>query len=269
MKDFIGNASGSVESGTSTGERAPGKTTLSGALRGLAPASSGPAAAPTVSPLFDFTFSDAPGRGLGGDGEKQILRGGEGDGDGSTAIGGGDGGTPMSGAPKQPVAPVTIGVTTNAGPTFGPEGASMWHVAFTTSGRTGWIVQEITNTINATDNGTAMTMAGIGLAPHYYEAWSVSATGAVTPMVSGDNDHWDGPGLGPRTKGTWTTLGDLYWIAGSATPGGMAARTVPNAGMLVSSFTAPPGLGSVLRHRSMTATWDATATPPTHTGTTS
>jgi hypothetical protein len=144
----------------------------------------------------------------------------------------------------------------------------MWHVAFATTGRTGWIVQKIHNTVTGTDaHGTAMTPASIGLAPDYYEAWSVDGAGAVTPSVGGDNDHWDQGSMGDRTKGSWSTTGDLHWVAGAARPAGMAARAVPNAGMLVSSFAAPPGLGSVLLHRSARATWDATVTPPVDHGT--
>jgi hypothetical protein len=95
----------------------------------------------------------------------------------------------------------------------------------------------------------------------------VSATGAVTPNVGGDNDHWDQGAMGARTKGTWSTTGALHWIPCAATPGGMAADAVSNAGMLVSSIGAPPGLGTALLHRSARATWDATVTPPVDTGT--
>ena len=162
---------------------------------------------------------------------------------------------------------ISISSTTNAGPTFGPQGAAMWHVAFATTGRTGWIVQKIDNKVDGTDaSGAAITPASIGLSPHYYEAWSVDASGAVTPSVGGDNDHWDQGSMGASSKGHWSTRGALYWVPGAATPAGMAPRTVPSAGMLVSSFTAPPGLGVARLHRYAHANWDATVTPPVDTG---
>jgi hypothetical protein len=162
---------------------------------------------------------------------------------------------------------ISIASTTNAGPTFGPQGAAMWHVAFTPTGRTGWIVQKIHNTVNGTDSaGAAMTPASIGLAPDYHEAWSVDAAGTVTPSVGGDNDHWDQGGMGAGSKGHWSTTGALYWVPGAATPAGMAAGAVPNAGMLVSSVAAPPNLGVARLHRYAHASWDATVAPAVDTG---
>src|SRR5262249_16328746 len=77
---------------------------------------------------------------------------------------------------------IPISQTTTGGPTFGPQGASMYHVGFATSGRTGWIVQKVDNELHGTDStGAALTPASIGLTPHYYEAWQVDAAGAVTP----------------------------------------------------------------------------------------
>jgi hypothetical protein len=260
----------------------PGKTTLMDSVRGVeAPVATaldaGPAAAGgrvassrpergLTAGSLELLFGGAR-RGLkGGElAEREVVRGGpDGGADGSAAA------APASPSPAAGPAAVAITSTTTAGPTFGPQGAAMWHVAFSTTGRTGWIVQKIDNTVTGTDAaGAAMTPASIGLAPHYYEAWSVDAAGSVTPSVGGDNDHWDQGGMGARTKGTWSTTGQLHWIAGATRPSGMAARTVPNAGMLVSSYAAPSGLGSVLLHRSARAKWDATVTPAVDTGTAS
>jgi hypothetical protein len=282
MRDFVNSRSSSSDVGASRkDDPSPGKATLVDGLRGIEASASAPASSPVPEATrgmaggsrLDAIFGDVL-RGLKGGppGEREAVRGG-GDSAGPAA----GPAAPDAGAatPAAPAAPapaptpaVTITSTTNAGPTFGPNGAAMWHVAFTTTGRTGWIVQKIDNTVTGTDAaGSPMTPASIGLAPHYYEAWSVDAAGAVTPSVGGDNDHWDQGSMGDRTKGSWSTTGDLYWVAGAARPGGMAARAVPNAGMLVSSYTAPPGLGSALLHRYARATWDATVTPPVDTGT--
>jgi len=290
MRD-LDNARSSANSEVSEArvtEPSPGKSTLISGLRGLdapvatsrdpmvadAPASPAPAtrglSATSIDLLFGSTRRGLPGGPLG---ERQAVRGGDGDATPATPASPAptDGGTPAPAGPTTPApAPtpaVTITSTTTAGPTFGPQGAAMWHVAFSTTGRTGWIVQKIDNTVTGTDaSGGAMTPATIGLAPHYYEAWSVSSTGAVTPAVSGDNDYWDQGGMGARTKGTWSTTGALHWIAGATRPGGMAAGAVPNAGILVSSYSAPPGLGPVLLNRQARGTWDATVTPPVDTG---
>jgi hypothetical protein len=157
---------------------------------------------------------------------------------------------------------ISISSRTLTGPTFGPQGATEWHVAFGTTGRSGWIVQEIHNTLNGTDAaGAAMTPTSVGLDPHYFEAWSVDAAGAITPSVAGTNDQWDQGGLGASTKGHWSTRGSLFWKPGAATPGGMAAGAVPTAGILVSSFAAPPGLSMARLQRFAHANWDATVTP--------
>lgn len=295
MRDFANDKSSSRAASTpSRDDAVPGKTTLVSGLRGLEagpapvePSRPGPAlnaATPAAArgltgpSRLDLVFGDAR-RGLK-DGElkeREAVRGGDA-GVAPTGPSGADAGGPTPAAPAPasptPAAPtpatpaVTIASTTNAGPTFGPKGAAMWHVAFSTTGRTGWIVQKIDNTVTGTDAaGAAITPASIGLAPHYYEAWSVDAGGAVTPIVGGDNDHWDQGSMGDRTKGNWSTTGDLYWVSGAARPGGMAPRAVPNAGMLVSSYSAPPGLGPALLHRYARGTWDATVTPPVDTGT--
>lgn len=162
---------------------------------------------------------------------------------------------------------ISISQTTTGGPTFGPQGASMYHVGFNTTGRTGWIVQKVDNSLNGTDStGAALTPASIGLTPHYYEAWQVDAAGAVTPSVGGTNDMWDQGPIGAGSKGHWSTTASLYWVPGAATPGGMAAGAVPSAGILVSSTAAPPGLGVARLHRYAHATWDATVTPNVDTG---
>jgi hypothetical protein len=256
---------------------AVGKATLTEGLRGLGADAAAPA---QVTPKWtDISVGATPGdtgpapsapagRGLKGGppGEREAVRGvGDAVSDAMDVVGTAVGN--VVGGVAGLLTGISISSTTNAGPTFGPQGAAMWHVAFSTTGRTGWIVQEIHNTVNGTDGtGAAMTPASIGLAPDYYEAWSVDAAGTVTPSVGGDNDHWDQGGMGAGSKGHWSTTGKLYWVPGAATPAGMAARAVPNAGMLVSSFAAPPGLGVARLHRYAHANWDATVAPAVDTG---
>lgn len=288
MSDFSHGRS-SKNMGKAAGESsrdgvAPGKTTLTSGLRGLGVPAPG-AAQPRVEPVwssvttgvtsgatgpdpFDSISGTDAGRGLKGGPlkEKEAVRGiGDALSDAGDVIGAGVGN--VIGAVAGLATGISISSTTNAGPTFGPQGAAMWHVAFATTGRTGWIVQKIDNTVNGTDaTGAAITPATLGLAPHYYEAWSVDAAGAVTPNVGGDNDHWDQGGMGAGTKGHWSTTGALYWVPGAPTPAGMAAGAVPNAGMLVSSFAAPPALGVARLHRYAHANWDATVAPAVDTG---
>jgi|GEM_PF-2696539 len=283
---LLDRSAGSDSQATASDAVAPGKVTRSGGLRGMGMAPASPASGEAkVNPIwsgvtagttacatgpdpFDFTFADESARGLkaGKPGEKEAVRGiGDTISDAMDVVGAGVGN--LVGGIAGAVTGISISSTTNLGPTFGPQGAALWHVAFGTTGRTGWIVQKIDNTVNGTDAaGAAMTPASIGLAPAYYEAWSVDAAGAVTPNVAGDNDHWDQGGMGAGSKGHWSTTGALYWVPGAAAPAGMAAGSVPNAGMLVSSFAAPPNLGVARLHRYAHANWDATVMPNVDTG---
>jgi hypothetical protein len=165
---------------------------------------------------------------------------------------------------------ISISSTTNAGPTWNNHGACVWHVGFNTTGRSGWIVQDIVNNWRAKD--AAGSAVPSPLTPHFLEAWAVDAAGNVTPSVGADNDYWDNPDLKATTgavEGHWATKGKLYFTTTDpATQGFIRHNPATNAGMLLSSTAAPAGLGiGIARlHRYAQGTWDSTGAVPTHTG---
>ena len=163
---------------------------------------------------------------------------------------------------------IDISSATNAGPTWDDHGEFEWHVGFTTTGRNGWLVQDVVNTWRGEDaTGTAVPNP---FTPHYWEAWEVDGTGAVTPSVGADNDYWDNPdfqaSLG-AVEGHWATKGKVYFTTTDpATQGFTRNNPATNAGFLLSSTTAPDGLGIARLHRYAQGTWDSTGVAPTHTG---
>lgn len=165
-----------------------------------------------------------------------------------------------------PPTPVTVSSTTNSGPTWGNHGHFDWRVGFTTSGRSGWLVQEIINTYSGTDSsGTAINTSSV--VPHYWEAWAVDSTGKVTPAVGANNDYWIRPGRGTGSKGNWSMKGNVHFTTTDPATQGFTPGGVSNAGILLSTTTAPTGLGSVLLARQANGVWDSTGATPTHTGT--
>jgi hypothetical protein len=171
-------------------------------------------------------------------------------------------------APPPPPAAITVTTTNVAGPTWSANGAFLWDIGFTTSGRSGWLVQEVVNTIDvhASDGSVVDTSSVI---PRYWEAWAVDAAGAVTPFAPGPiNDMWRRPGRGATTRGDWSMTGNVHFTTTDPATQGFRARGVSNAGILLATTTAPSGLGPVLLHRHAKGKWDSTtATPVAHTGT--
>ncbi len=166
---------------------------------------------------------------------------------------------------------ISISSKTKApGATWKKYGAFNWDVSFSTTGRNGWIVQEITNTWQLKNaKGTAIKFALV--TPHYWEAWKVDGAGRVTPKVSGYNDRWNQPNLNTigAVKGAWSTRGKLHFTKKDpATQGFKRNNLATNAGpRLLSSTTAPAGIGSVRLSRSAWGVWDSTARKPFHIGT--
>jgi hypothetical protein len=215
---------------------------------------------PGLSPEPDEGEDLVVGGVLARNGDSPTTAGGTGSGSGS-----GSGSGTTTGSPA-PTTPVTISTSNQAGPTWSPHGRFTWDVGFTTSGRSGWIVQEIVNTFNATDSsGSAIT--GTGIVPHYWEAWKVDASGVVSPSAGAVNDMWRRPGRGNGSKGTWSMVGNCHFTTTDPATQGFTPGGVSNAGILLSTATAPTGLGSVLLGRNAKGTWDSTGATPTHTGT--
>ncbi|HEY4241455.1 MAG TPA: hypothetical protein VGM88_16655 [Kofleriaceae bacterium] len=151
-----------------------------------------------------------------------------------------------------------------------PHGQFAWWIKWRTDGRSGWIVQKITNTYSGTDSaGTAITNASTGTVPTYYEAWAVSAGGAISPSAGSTHDMWERISLGNGSQGSWSMRGDVHWTTTDPATSGMTAGGVTNAGILLSSTTAPANLGAVVLTRHANGKWDSTGAKPKHTGTVS
>jgi hypothetical protein len=153
-------------------------------------------------------------------------------------------------------------------PTWLAGGAFKWHVAFSTTGRSGWIVQEINNSWRAQDAAGARVASPF--TPQYWEAWTVGATGTVAPSVAGFNDMWDQGDLNGTlgaVEGHWATTATVFsTTTNPATMGFTANNPATNAGVLLSTTTAPVGLGIGRLHRYAQGGWDSRGAAPVHTG---
>jgi len=159
---------------------------------------------------------------------------------------------------------VSISSTTTAGPVWYANHGFNWRVGFATTGRNGWLVQEI-------DFGSWRARDAAGNAvpgpphPHFFEAWGVDAAGAVTPNNGPVNDIWNVPALA-AVEGHWDTTSNVYFTTvDPATQGFIAHNPATSAVDLLSSPNAPAALnlGTARMHRHAQGHWDAT-TP--HTG---
>jgi hypothetical protein len=151
--------------------------------------------------------------------------------------------------------------------TWSDHGRFKWWVGWGTDGTSGWIVQKVTNTYTGTkSDGSAITAAGVGVVPVYYEAWAVDATGRISPSAGATHDMWQRVPLGAGSKGTWSMRGDVYWTDSDPAASGLTAGGVRNAGILLSGTSAPAGLGGALQVRNASGAWDSSGATPTHTG---
>ncbi|SEM68007.1 hypothetical protein [Nitrosomonas marina] len=163
---------------------------------------------------------------------------------------------------------ISITTTTNQGPTWNNHGAFVWHVGFNTTGRTGWIIQDVVNTWRAKDaRGNAVPSP---VTPHFLEAWAVDNTGKVTPSIGTDNDYWDNPNLVATygaVEGHLATRAKLYFTkTDPAAQGFIKNNPATNAAGLLSSTTTPANLGIVRLYRYAQSTWDSTGAAPIHFG---
>ena len=175
-------------------------------------------------------------------------------------IGGPDAGVPTPApvpATPAPVASPTVTATTRTGPTFGNCRAFSWVVDWSTTGRSGFIVQEITNTntINACD-GTAQPAPST---PHYWEAWSVDAAGVVA-----SGDQWTRAAR-PNTTGSWAMRGSASFVSTLDPAAGFSTTAVPDANGLMATTTAPGNLTNPAFTRNKADSWDCCNGHNTHT----
>jgi hypothetical protein len=198
----------------------------------------------------------------GGEAEGGQLIGG---GDGHALLGGGAASKPPASTPTPtpsaaPPPPITVGSRTTTPARWGPNGEFEWVVAFDTSGTNGWIVQEVVNVYNPQD-ATGKPLGPPHATPKYYEAWAVSGSSVITPNPTGSNDWWLRPDRGSNTKGNWSMTAKVYFTTTDPKTQGFTTGGVPDAGILLSSTTAPSGLGTVKLNRKADGNWDSSATP--------
>ena len=160
---------------------------------------------------------------------------------------------------------VSISSTSNSGPTWKSHGGFDWRVGFATTATSGWIVQEINNSLTGTGAGGG-ALGGPKPTPQYWEAWEVDAASAITPAVGPNNDYWIRPGRGAGSKGHWSMTGHVYFTTTDPKTQGFTPGGVKDAGILLSTTTAPSGLGLARLHRYAQGSWDSTGATPTHTG---
>jgi hypothetical protein len=160
---------------------------------------------------------------------------------------------------------ISIASTTTTGPSWRDHGNFEWVVGFGTTGRSGWIVQEVVNTYRAQDDA-GNDLGGPSPTPQYWEAWAVDASGNITPNVGANHDYWLRPDRGNDTQGHWSMRGKVYFTTTDPATQGFTAGGAPDAGILLSSTSAPSGLGVARLHRYAQGTWDSTGATPTHEG---
>ncbi len=149
------------------------------------------------------------------------------------------------------------------GPTFNPNGHFDWGIEWETSGRNGWIVQEVVNTYRIEDAAGAVAYT---FTPRYWEAWPVDGAGKATPADWRGNDDWIRSDKGADSKGHWSMRGTVYWTDTDPATQGFVAKGVPEAGDLLATTSAPTGLGVPRDHRYAQGNWDSTAAKPYHDG---
>jgi len=173
-------------------------------------------------------------------------------------------------------ADIKITANNTVPPAWFPHGAFRWHVGFATTGKNGWIVQRVTNTYAGEDSiGGAINNTTVGVTPRYYEAWKVDGGGAVSPSNGSTNDMFERPDLStdpsfmdPSTKGSFSMSGEVYWTTTDPATSGLAEEGVPDAGILLAGLNKPADLGTSRLSRFAEGSWDSTADPPTHSGST-
>ena len=100
------------------------------------------------------------------------------------------------------------------------------------------------NTIDVKDS-TGAPVNTSSVVPRYWEAWAVNATGQISPSITAVHDMWIRPNWGANTVGHWSMSGRLHFTTTDPATQGFTAGGVSNAGILLSTATAPSGLRAV------------------------
>jgi hypothetical protein len=159
---------------------------------------------------------------------------------------------------------ISISQATTLAPVWNPHGHFMWNIGFNTTGRNGWLIQEIASTRRAQDAAGAALPDG--LTPRYFEAWAVDGAGVITPSAGGTHDFWQRRSFGAGSQGHWSIRAKVWFTQTDPATQGFAVGNAPEAGGLLSSTAEPAGLGVARLHRYAQGTWDSTTAAPTHTG---
>ncbi|WP_437993258.1 hypothetical protein [Sorangium sp. So ce145] len=155
----------------------------------------------------------------------------------------------------------TVSASTTTGPTFGSCRAFDWIEDWSTTGRNGFIVQEITNTGSITRcDGTSMTPPNT---PHYWEAWPVDAAGVVG---DGGADLWH-RATRPGTRGRWSMTGNVGFVGALDPAAGFSRTGVPDANGLLSTRTDPTNLYISTLTRRKSGEWNCCDGNNFHRGT--
>lgn len=204
-----------------------------------------------------------PTRSPSASGHAQLTAGYQPEGSEDSPLGGdGDNGTTDGQQPQVATGGVatSISTTTQTGPTWGNNGRFTWWINWVTNGTGGWIVQRIDNTYSGTlADGSPVTNASVGATPTYFEAWAVDGSGTITPA---NLDQWERPNLGALGSQTsFSMTGTVFWSSTDPATMGFTPHGVPDAGILLSTTAAPPGLGAPLLTRGAHGTWFSDGSP--------
>jgi len=126
-----------------------------------------------------------------------------------------------------------------------------WRAQWGIDVSTGYIIQRIQTTINATScSGNAA--APVTGTPLYWEAWHITGPNTFSPHAF---DIWT-IDLSAGTRGTWSKQGDVYWVPDLDAAWGFRAGSVANAGLLKSTSVPVRDLGQVIMSRTRAGRWD-------------
>jgi hypothetical protein len=164
--------------------------------------------------------------------------------------------------PSPPPPPAPSGPIISASEEWGPEtrrscdNIFRWRVRWNTTGRDGFIVQEINRarhmfpcTKGKKRTGSEVTLSG-DPPGHFWEVWRVEADGSMSPS---NEDSWILTAL-PDTEGDWNISGKAFWTHTLDPAAGFAIQKW-DPGQLA-TLKQPKGLGSVLLSREKHGTWN-------------